>query len=299
MRRGELDDLAAFATVATEGSFTRAAARLDMSQSALSRRVQALEQRLGVRLLSRTTRSVSTTEAGEALLGTLRTAFADIDTRLAVLREGRTRLAGTLRLTMVKHAAMSLIRPMLPGFLSAHPDVRVELDVNDRFVDIVSHRFDAGIRFGEQVAKDMIAVRVGPEVRAAVVASPGYLAARRAPRTPRELHEHRCINYRLGTTGGLYAWEFQERGRRLEVRVDNTLVFNDGDLMVAAALDGQGIAYVFEHQVANHLAEGRLVRLLEKWCPPFPGYYLYHPSRRQTPPVLAAFIQALRARSAS
>ncbi|MET0404268.1 MAG: LysR family transcriptional regulator [Cystobacter sp.] len=296
MRRGDLDDLAVFAAVAAEGSFTRAAVRLDMSQSALSRRVLGLEQRLGLRLLSRTTRSVATTEAGEALLGTLRTAFSDIDARLSLLREGAPRLSGTLRLTMVKHAAMSLVLPALPDFLAAHPGVRVEIDASDRLVDIVSQRFDAGIRFGDKVARDMIAVRVGPDLRTRVVASPGYLADKRAPRTPRELPGHRCINYRMPTTGGLYTWAFHDKGRPFEVRVDSSLVFNDADLIEDAALRGQGLAYLFEHQVADHLAEGRLVGLLEKWCKPFPGYVLFHPSRRQTPPVLAAFIQTLRSR---
>lgn len=299
MKRGDLDDLAVFAAVAAEGSFTRAAIRLDMSQSALSRRVLGLEQRLGLRLLSRTTRRVATTEAGEALLGTLRTAFADIDTRLAQLREGGTRLSGTLRLTMIKHAAMSLVLPALPDFLAAHPDVRIEVDVSDRLVDIVAQRFDAGIRFGDKVARDMIAVRLGPDLRMVVVASPGYLATRRAPRTPRELQGHRCITYRMQTTGGLYHWPFQDKGRPFEVRVDDSLVFNDADLIVGAAAQDQGLAYVFEHQAAALLAEGRLVRVLEKWCQPFPSYYLFHPSRRQMPPVLAAFIQTLRARAAA
>ncbi|QSQ19059.1 LysR family transcriptional regulator [Pyxidicoccus parkwayensis] len=299
MNRSDLADLSAFTLLAAEGSFTRAAARLGMSQSALSHAMKALEQRLGVRLLSRTTRSVATTEAGEELLRTLRPAFDDIAAGLEHLGTKRAKPAGTVRLTMIKQAAVSLIRPMLPGFLATYPDIQVEVDIDDGFTDIVAQRFDAGIRFGEQVAKDMVAVRVGPDIRAAVVASPAYLAARPAPRTPRELASHRCINYRLATARSLYAWEFEEDGRRFKVRVEGSLVFNDGDLIEAAVLDGHGIGYLWEPQVTAHIASGRLVRLLEEWCPPLPGFFLYYPSRRQTPPALAAFIQALRAGSRS
>jgi DNA-binding transcriptional LysR family regulator len=250
--------------VAEEGSFTRAAVKLGMSQSALSHAMKALEQRLGVRLLSRTTRSVAATEAGEELLKTLRPAFDGIDAGLALLSMKREVPAGKLRLTMTKQAAQSVVQPMLSRFLAAYPDVQVELFVDDRFTDIVAGRFDAGIRFGQKVAKDMISVRVGPDL------------------------------YRMARTGGLYAWEFEEKGRRFEVRVEGALVFNDGDLIEAAALSGQGIAYLWEDQAAPYLASGRLVRLLEAWCPPIPGYCLYYPSRRQTPPALTAFIQALR-----
>ncbi|SET86964.1 LysR family transcriptional regulator [Stigmatella erecta] len=294
MRRNDLLDLSAFAAVAAEGSFTRAAIKLGMSQSALSHAMKALEQRLGVRLLSRTTRSVAATAAGEELLKTLRPALEGIDAGLAQLGTKRAVPAGKVRLTMTKQAARSVIQPMLPGFLAAYPDIQVEVFVDDRFTDIVTGRFDAGIRFGQKVAKDMVSVRVGPDLRAAVVASPAYLAQRPAPRTPRDLIHHRCINYRMARTGGLYAWEFRDKGRRFEVRVEGSLVFNDGDLIEAAAESGQGIAYIWEDQAAPYLARGRLVRLLEAWCPPIPGYCLYYPSRRQMPPALAAFLQALR-----
>jgi DNA-binding transcriptional LysR family regulator len=292
--RADLVALSAFTVVAAERSFTRAAAKLGMSQSALSHAMRSLEERLGMALLSRTTRSVATTEAGEELLRSLGPAFEDIDAGLARLGAKRSTPCGTVRLTMVKHAAMSVVRPALPAFLAAYPDIKVEVHVHDGFADIVAERFDAGIRFGEKVAKDMVAVRVGPDVRAAVVASPAYLAKHAAPRTPRELTRHRCINYRLATAGSIYAWEFRERGRKLEVRVDGPLVLNDVDLLEAAALDGHGIAYIFEHSIAQHLASGRLVRMLEKWCPPMPGFYLYYPSRRQTSPALAALVRALR-----
>lgn len=293
MNRGDLDDLAAFAVVAEERSFTKAAARLGMSQSALSHAMKALEARLGVRLLARTTRSVGTTAAGEELLGTLRSAFADIDTGLALLGTRRDTPSGTVRITMGR-LALAVVQPKLAGFLAAYPDIQVEIDVDDRFVDIVAERFDAGIRFGEQVDKDMIAVRIGPDVRVAVVASPAYLARQPAPRTPRELGAHRCINYRLPSTGALYAWQFAQKGRRLEVRVDGPLVSNDADLMRLAALDGLGVAYLFEEHVRAELADGRLVRLLENWCPAEPGFYLYYPGRRQLAPALGALIDVLR-----
>ncbi|MEH0196476.1 LysR family transcriptional regulator [Caulobacter sp. CCNWLY153] len=296
MRRSELDDLAAFALVAAEGSFTRAAAKLGMSPSGLSHAMSALEARLGVRLLARTTRSVATTQAGEDLLKGLRPALTEIEASLAALGQTRAKPAGAVRLTMVKHAATSLIEPMLAGFLADYPDIIVEVEIDDGFTDIVAGRFDGGIRFGEKVAKDMIAVRVGPDVRAAVVAAPGYLARAPALACPRDLAAHRCINYRLATSGGLYGWEFSDKGRRFEVRVEGPAVFNDGDLILGAALSGVGVAYLFEDQVREPLADGRLVRLLEKWCPPFPGYFLYYPSRRQTPPAMTALIQALRER---
>ena len=298
MKRDELNDLAAFVAVADAMSFTRAASGLGMSPSALSHAMRALETRLGVRLLARTTRSVSTTEAGERLLRTLRPAFEDIGAGLAALGDARDRPAGTVRITTFRRAATTVLWPVLPGLLDAHPDIRVEVTIDDDLVDIVAGRYDAGIRFGEKVDRDMIAVRIGPDLRAAVVASPAYLAGRAAPRTPRDLAGHRCINYRFVAAGGLYAWEFEENGRPFQVRVDGPLVFNDGDLILAAALAGQGIAYSFEDQVADHVAAGRLVRLLAEWCPPGPGYYLYYPSRRQTPPALAVLVDALRAAAA-
>lgn len=294
MRRGDLDDLAAFSVVAAERSFTKAAAKLNMSQSALSHAMKALEARLGVRLLARTTRSVGTTDAGEELLRTLRSAFSDIDIGLDALGRRRSTPSGTLRLTMGRLPARTIVQPILSSFTRSYPDIKLEIDVNDRFTDIVAERFDAGIRLGEQVEKDMIAVRVGADVRSAVVAAPTYLARHPMPLSPRDLAKHDCINYRLGTSGGLYAWQFARQGRRVEVRVGGTLVFNDADLIRSAAVDGLGIAYLFEPHVPEELADGRLVRLLDAWCPKGSGFYLYYSGRRQMPPGLAVFIEALR-----
>jgi DNA-binding transcriptional LysR family regulator len=294
MKRDDLYYLAAFAVVAEQGSFTRAAAELGMSQSALSHAMKTLEERLGVRLLSRTTRSVSTTEAGETLLRSLRPALADIASGVDAVGAQRGRPSGTVRITATKHAVSSVVMPVLPGFLASHPDIRVDMIIDDNLTDIVADRIDAGIRFGDIVEKDMIAVRIGPDIRMAVVGAPSYFADHPRPRTPRDLAGHRCINYRLVRSGGLYAWEFEERGRRFEVRVEGSLVINNADLIREAALAGQGLAYVYEDEVTADINAGRIERTLEKWCPSFPGYYLYHPSRRQTPPALAAFIAALR-----
>jgi DNA-binding transcriptional LysR family regulator len=297
MRRDELNDLAAFAVVAEQASFTRAAARLGMSQSALSHAMRGLEKRLNVRLLSRTTRSVSTTEAGETLLRSLRPALEDIASGLAKVGALGGAPSGTVRLTATKNALTAVVIPALPAFQVAHPDVRVELVVDDGLTDIVANRFDAGIRFGNIVERDMIAVRVGPDMRRAVVGAPSYFARNPPPTNPRELAAHACISYRLVKAGGLYAWEFEEGGRPLEVRVDGPLVFNDVDLMRQAAIAGLGIAFIYEDDAMEDIRAGRLTRVLESWCPPLPGYFLYHPSRRQTPPALAALIAALRSRA--
>ena len=294
MKRDDLYDLAAFAVVAEQGSFTRAAAELGMSQSALSHAMKALEERLGVRLLSRTTRSVSTTEAGETLLRSLRPALEDITSGVDAVGALRGKPSGTVRITATKHAVSSVVMPVLPRFLASHPDIRVDMIIDDNLTDIVAERIDAGIRFGDIVEKDMIAVRIGPDIRMAVVGAPAYFANHPLPKTPRELAGHRCINYRLVRSGGLYAWEFEEKGRRFEVRVDGPLVFNNAELIREAVLAGQGLAYVYLDEVTADIKAGRLKRILEKWCPTFPGYYLYHPSRRQTPPALAALIAALR-----
>ena len=295
MKRDDLADLSAFAVIAETRSFTRAATQLGMSPSALSHAMRGLEARLGVRLLARTTRSVATTEAGERLLETLQPALADIATGLTALAASRDKPSGTVRITTSKHAATSVLWPVLPAFLDLYPDVRVEVTVDEARVDIVAGRYDAGIRFGEQVAKDMIAVRIGGEIRAAVVAAPRYFARHPIPIVPQDLAAHRCINHRLATSGSLYAWEFEQAGRSLTIRVEGPLVFNDSDLTLAAALDGQGVALLFWDQVAGHVAAGRLVPVLADWCWTAPGYYLYYPSRRQTPPALAALIDALRA----
>jgi DNA-binding transcriptional LysR family regulator len=280
--------------VADQGSFTRAAAELGMSQPALSHAMKALEERLGVRLLARTTRSVSTTEAGETLLRSLRPALDEIATGVDALGALRGKPTGTVRLTATKHAVWSVVMPALPRFLAAHPGIRVDVKIDDNLTDIVAERFDAGIRFGDIVEKDMIAVRIGPDIKMAVVGAPSYFADHPVPRTLRDLAGHRCINYRMIKSGGLYAWDFEEKGRAVEVRVEGPLVFNNSDLIHEAALAGHGLAYVYADEVAADVAAGRLRRVLEKWCPTFPGYFLYHPSRRQSPPALAALIAALR-----
>ncbi|MGY0710414.1 LysR family transcriptional regulator [Azospirillum argentinense] len=296
MNRNDLSDLAAFAVVAEEGSFTRAAARLGMSQSALSHAMKALEDRLGLRLLARTTRSVSTTEAGQRLLRTLRPALDDIAAGLAAVGELREKPAGTLRITTGKHAAVRVLWPVLSRFLADYPEVQVELSIDSSLTDIVASRFDAGVRLGEQLEKDMIAVRIGPDIRAAIVGAPSYFAQHPVPCAPQDLAGHDCINYRFTTSGAVYVWEFEEDGHPVNVRVSGSLVSNDMDVIMAAVLDGRGLAYIFEDEVAEHVAAGRLVRVLDDWCTPFPGYYLYYPSRRQIPPALAALVDALRYR---
>jgi DNA-binding transcriptional LysR family regulator len=293
MKRDELNDLAAFVVVADEMSFTRAASKLGLSPSALSHAMKALEERLGLQLLARTTRKVSTTEAGSRLLKTLRPAFEDINTALIDLSELRDKPAGMLRITMPRHAATSLVWPMMPDFLATHPDIRIEITIDEGLTDIIESRYDAGIRFGEKVAKDMVAVRVSHDVRWAVVGSPAYFTNHPVPHTPQDLVEHRCINYRFATSAGLYLWEFEQDGRSFQIRVDGNLIFNDGDLILAAALAGQGLGYLLEDQITAHVAEGRLIRVLTEWYPTSDGYYLYHPNRRQTPSALAALIDAL------
>ena len=296
MLRDELGDLAAFLAVAEERSFTRAAARLGTSQSALSHTVRRLEARLGLRLLTRTTRSVAHTEAGERLLETLRPALDEIDARLAALSELRDKPAGTIRITTGQHAAETILWPALLRLLPHYPDVRVELSVDQALTDIVAERYDAGVRLGEQVARDMIAVRIGPDMRMAVVGAPAYFATRPKPKTPHDLTHHTCINLRFPTLGGLYAWEFEKDGRALNVRVDGPLVFNVMPMILKAATDGFGLAFVLEDQAAPLIADGRLLRVLADWCPPFPGYHLYYPSRRQLTPAFALLVESLRYR---
>lgn len=296
MRRDELSDLMAFLTVAEERSFTRAAAKLGTSQSALSHTVRRLETRLGLRLLTRTTRSVAPTEAGERLIETLRPAFDGIDDQLAALSALRERPAGTIRITTSKRAVETILWPALSRLLRDYPDIKVELAVDNTLTDIVAERFDAGVRLGEAVAKDMIAVPIGPDLRMAVVGSPAYFAGRPPPRTPHDLTRHACINLRLPTRGGLYAWEFEKDGRELRVRVDGQLVFNDAEMVLEAARDGFGLACVLEDYVEADVAAGRLVRVLGDWCEPFSGYHLYYPSRRQPSPAFSLLVEALRYR---
>lgn len=296
MRRDELGDLTAFLAVAEERSFTRAAARLGTSQSALSHTVRRLEERLGLRLLMRTTRSVAPTDVGERLIETLRPAFDEIDAKLTALSELREKPAGTIRITTSHHAAETILWPALARLLPDYPEVRVELSIDPALTDIVAERYDAGVRLGEQVAKDMIAVRIGPDMRMAVVGAPSYFADRATPKAPHDLTHHACINLRLPTLGGLYAWEFGKDGRELNVRVDGQLVFNDLPMILKAATEGFGLAFVMEEQVAGLIADGRLVRVLADWCPPFSGYHLYYPSRRQLAPAFALLVEALRYR---
>jgi DNA-binding transcriptional LysR family regulator len=296
MRREELPDLLAFQAVAQARSFTRAAAQLGTSQAALSQTVRRLETRLGIRLLSRTTRTVAPTEAGELLLRTLGPAFDEIDSTLAALGEFREKPSGTIRITAGEHSAEMVLWPALERFLPAYPDIKVEVHVDNTLTDIVAGRYDAGVRLGEQVAKDMVAMRIGPEMRMAVVGAPFYFATRPRPKSPRDLTSHTCINLRLPTLGDLYAWEFEKSKRELNVRVEGPLVFNVTPLMLKAVLAGFGLACLFEDQVQVHIAEGRLVRVLADWCPPFPGYHLYYPSRRQPMPAFALLVEALRYR---
>ncbi len=294
MGRDDLIDLNAFAAVAEARSFTRAAAKLATSQSALSHAVRRLETRLGVRLLTRTTRHVMLTDAGERLLGTLRPALDQIDAELASLSALRHKPAGAVRITTGAHAAQTLLWPLLERLLPDYPDIKVELSLDQGLTDIVSERFDAGVRLGEQVGKDMIAVRVGPDLRMAVVGAPSYFASRPKPTTPHDLTGHSCINLRLSTFGGLYAWEFEQGGRDLKVRVDGPFVFNDTGIMLSAARAGFGLAFVLEDQAREDVAQGRLVRVLADWCAPFSGYHLYYPSRRQLSPAFGVVLEALR-----
>lgn len=296
MQRDELGDLMAFLAVAEDRSFTRAAAKLGTSQSTLSYTIRRLEARLGVRLLTRTTRSVAPTEAGERLLRTLGPAFDEIDAELSALSEFREKPAGTIRITTGEHAADSILWPTLEKLLPDYPDIKVEIVIDPGLIDIVAERYDAGVRLGEQVAKDMIAVRIGPDMRMVVVGAPSYFARRPQPRKPQDLVSHECINLRLPTLGGFYAWEFEKEGRELKVRVEGQLAFNDLALILNAALCGFGMAYLPEDQVKAHLADGRLIKVLDDWCPPFPGYHLYYPSRRQPTPAFALLVDALRYR---
>ena len=294
MPKTDFNDLMWFLTVADEGNFTRAAAKLGVVQSTLSHRIKRLETRMGIRLLSRTTRSVSTTEAGERLRRTLAPRVAEIEEEIAALLELRDKPAGTVRITLSLHALTQLIWPKLRPVLRDYPDIRLELNVDSGFRDIVEDGFDAGIRLGESVEHDMIALRVGADWRLVAVASPGYLATHDRPTHPQDLLAHDCINRRLTTAGGLYAWEFEKDGKELRVRVDGRLTLNDEATIVAAALDGVGIAYVPEDMVAAHLESGTLELLLDDWSPRFAGYHIYYPSRHQNLPAFKVVVSALR-----
>ncbi len=296
MARENYNDLLAFLTVARERSFTRAAAQLGVSQSALSHAIRGLETRLGLRLLARTTRNVTPNEAGERLLKALTPNFQDIDTALASLGDLRDKPGGTIRITTAEHAASTILWPALRRLLPDYPDIHVEVISDSTLTDIVAERFDAGIRLGEQVAKDMIAIPIGPPMRMAVVGSPGYLASRPAVKTPRDLTGHDCINIRFLTRGGLYPWEFEKNGHALNVRVEGRLAFNSIRQIHLAALDGFGLAYLPQDMVLDDIKARRLQRLLADWCPSFPGYHLYYPNRRQHSRAFSLLVETLRIR---
>lgn len=296
MQRGNLDDLLAFVAVAKERSFTKAAAKLGMSQSSLSHIIRELEARVGVRLLTRTTRSVAPTEAGERLLNDLAPRFEEIEASLASVAELREKPAGNVRITATEFVIDTLLIPKLAKVLRQHPDVKVEFIVDYGLTNIVSERFDAGVRNGEQVAKDMIAVRIGPDMRMAVVGAPSYFKGRAAPEKPQDLIAHNCINLRLPTHDSLYAWEFEKGSRELRVRVEGQMTCNGSAQMLSAALAGAGLAYLPEGMTESHVAKGRLIRVLEDWCLPFSGYHLFYPSRRQSSAAFGLVVEALRYR---
>lgn len=294
MIRTNINDLVAFTVIARERSFTRAAAQLRVSPSALSHTMRGLEEKLGIRLLTRTTRSVSPTDAGERLLAAVGTRFDEIESELEALTELRDKPAGTVRLTAIQFAAEMILLPKLEKMLLDYPDIKVEISISYGLSDIVSERFDAGVRGGEQVAKDMIAVRISPDMRMIVVGAPSYFSSRKKPKTPQDLTQHNCINMRLPTSGGLYAWEFTKGDRELRVRVEGQLTFNSASTILKAALSGLGLAMLPEEQVMPQIKSGHLVSVLSEWCPKTPGYHLYYPSRRQLSPAFKVVLEALR-----
>ena len=294
MRGSDYAELRAFAAIVEHGSFARAAARLGLSRSALSQTIRGLEERLGIRLLNRTTRSVAPSEAGVRLLAGLLPALADLDAAVANVRAMRDTPAGTLRINASRIGAVQYLAPLIGPFQEAYPDIVLDVVVDDRLVDIVADRFDAGIRLGEKVERDMVAVKLSGDVEMMVVAAPSYIDRFGEPRTPRDLQYHRCINTRWPTDGSLYRWEFERGAEKLEVAVQGPLIVTEPDIVARAVLDGVGIGYLFDHQVRPAVESGRLVHLLSDWTPAFPGFYLYYPSRRQLPPGLRAFVAFLR-----
>lgn len=294
MPKHNLNDLLAFMTVAREGSFTRAAAQLGVTQSAISQTVSGLEARLNIRLITRTTRSLSLTVAGERLVQAIGPRFDEIESELDALTELRDKPAGTVRISCGDSVLKTILLPKLMPVLDAYPDIKLEFNINYGLTDIVADRFDAGVRFSETLDKDMIAVRIGPDVRMAVVAAPSYFKKNPIPKSPHDLINHRCINIRFPTYGGVDVWEFERRGQKLKIRVDGQLIFNTTPHITDAALGGTGIAYLPEAEFAPHIEEGRLTRVLEQWCPPFSGYHLYYPSRKQPSPAFSIVVEALR-----
>ncbi|RWD62857.1 MAG: LysR family transcriptional regulator [Mesorhizobium sp.] len=296
MRGSEFTELKAFAAIVEEGSFVRAAARLRVSPPALSQSIRLLEARIGVRLLNRTTRSVSPTVAGEKLFTRLGVAFAELEDAVAEVQAARGRPGGSLRINVPRVAAMRFVAPVLGDFQRTYPDIALTVIVDDMLTDIVEGRFDAGIRLGERLEKDMVAVKLSEDLQMGAVAAPAYLEGRAVPRHPRDLHQHRCINFQWPGGGNIYRWEFSRGKRSLEIAVKGSLTVNDTELLLNAALDGAGVAYMIDYQVQPWIENGRLVRFLEPWSPRFPGFYLYHPSRRLVPPALRAFIDFVRSR---
>ncbi len=294
MLKENFNDLWYLIVVARERSFTRAAAKLGVSQSALSHAIRGLEERLGVRLLTRTTRSVAPTDAGETLIASIGPRFDQIETDLVALTDRRDRVAGTLRITAGEHALSSTLWPLLKPFLKAWPDVNIELTTDNTLTDIVSDRFDAGVRLGDQIARDMVAVRIGPDWRMVVVGAPDYFAVQGKPETPTDLQQHRCINMRLPTHGGVYPWEFSRDDQQIRIRVEGQLIFNNLNARVEAAIAGLGLAYVPEDCVSEAVATGTLVKVLDAWCEPFSGYHLYYPSRKQHTAAFARLLDAVR-----
>jgi DNA-binding transcriptional LysR family regulator len=294
MKKPDHATLEAFIAVARERSFTRAAAKLNVSQSALSHAIRTLEEKMGLRLLARTTRSVATTDAGERLFNAIAPKFEQIEADVLSLGALSEKTAGTIRISCAEHAAKSVVWPMLVSFLKQNPAITVELVIDNSLVDIVSERFDAGIRYGDIVARDMIAMRVGPDLRSAVVGAPAYFKSHPIPKHPSDLTGHACINTRLPTHGAIYAWEFEKRGKEVKVRVDGPVVLNRYELRILAALEGLGLAYVPEDTVADLIGKGKLLRVLEDWCAPYAGYHLYYPSRRHPTPAFTALLGAFR-----
>ncbi|MRW92522.1 LysR family transcriptional regulator [Duganella sp. FT80W] len=297
MARIDLNNLSAFILVARERSFTRAAAQLGVSQSALSHTIKGLEAKLGIRLLTRTTRGVSPTEAGERLLANIGPYYEGIHAELDALTALRDKPAGTVRISAHDHAASTILWPKLSKLLPEYPELKIEISISYGMIDIVAERFDAGVRHGDRVAKDMIAVRIGPDMRLVVVGAPAYFSAHGKPTVPQDLTTHNCANLRLPTYGGLYAWEFEKDGQQLQVQVQGQMIFNTTPQMLTAALDGYGLAYIPEDLVQEHIAAGRLEQVLDDWCQPFPGYHLYYPSRRQASPAFSLVLNALRDRA--
>ena len=297
MARENINDLIAFLAVARERSFTRAAAKVGVSQSALSHTIRQLEAKLGIRLLTRTTRAVSPTEAGERLLASIGPHFDEIEAQVEALSELRDKPAGTIRITAADYAIKHVLWPKLRKFLPQYPDIKVELVLDNGLTDIVTERYDAGVRMGEHLAKDMISARIGPDFCLAVVGAKSYFADHPEPTHPKDLVGHTCINFRLPTFGGLYAWEFEENGRELKIRVEGQLTFNNIFSALDATLDGFGLAYIPEEIILPYVAEGRLLRVLQEWSPYWDGYHLYYPSRRQSSPAFVALVEALRHRA--